>query len=450
MSRPDRSSMMRDTGVARLLWQLSAPAAVGMVVQALYSVVDTMFVGRGVGVAAIAGVTITFPVHMFFLALGTAIGIGGASLISRSLGAGEREKADYTAGMVLLLTIVTGIVFSVLSLLTLEPLLRLFGASAVIIGPAREYAAVILAGSVFFVVLVGGNSTVRAEGNASFAMYTMFLSAGLNVVLDAIFIFWLKRGVAGAAEATVISWIAACALQQWYFQGGRSMLRFRLKYLKPDWKIIREILAVGASAFGRNAAGSLMAVFVNRSLVVYGGDMAIAAFGVVNRLLMFFAMPMFGIVQGFLPIAGFSFGNRRPDRVREVLRLGVYWSTGISLVGFVLFMLFPGFFIGMFSSDPVLFGLGTACLRIMVLVMPLIGFQMIGSSLFQALGHAGKAFFLSTARQIFFLVPLLLILPPVYKLEGVWYAFPIADLLSFLVTLVFVAKEMAALKLREE
>jgi len=426
--------MLGNEKILRLLMKLSVPAIIGMLVQASYNLVDTIFVGRGVGPLGIAGIAIAFPVQLMVLALGQTVGVGGASLISRSLGAGKLHLAERTMGNVFLISTLCGFGIAVLGMRFLVPLLHLFGATEAILPYSQDYLSTILFGTVFFTFSVSANNVVRSEGNAKVAMYTMIISGGLNILLDPIFIFVLGLGIRGAALATVLSQASMAVYLVYYFLSGKSTMRWKLPNMKPNFSILKEIFTVGASEFARLSAGSIMVVTLNNSLALYGGDMAIAVFGVLFRLLSFLFMPMFGIVQGLQPIVGFNFGAGKYQRVKEAVKLGVLVTTSIALLGFTILQVYPREIISVFTNDPTLIQSGILPLRWVVLAFPLVGFQIIAAGMFQALGKALPSFILSLMRQIIFLIPLVLILPLYLEVDGIWLAFPVADSLSAIVT----------------
>ena len=442
----EHSELLAKEKVGKLLFKLSAPAMVGMLVQAMYNIVDTIFVGRAVGFMGIAGLTIVFPIQILVMAFAQTIGIGGASIISRSLGSGDMERAHKTFGNVISLVILISAAVMLIGGLYLEPVLRIFGATESILPYAAEYLGIILFGTFFFVLAVACNNVARAEGNAKVAMNTMLISAGLNLVLDPIFIFGLNMGIRGAALATVLAQGSMSLYLIYYFLSGRSTLILRVENLKIIPNIFRETMAIGASSFTRQASASIMVVIINNSLAFYGGDLTIAVFGVINRLLMFAFMPMFGIVQGLQPIIGFNFGAGNPDRVRKAIQMSILVTTGMSVVAFLSFMLFPEVLIRLFSSEQELIQLGTEAIRIITLALPLVGFQLIGASIYQALGKPLPALILSISRQVLFFIPAVLLLPLYFNLQGVWMAFPAADILAFIVTYFLVRGEMRLLK----
>ena len=438
----DIHKMLGEERIGRLLLSLSLPATIGMLVQAMYNFVDTIFVGRGVGSMGIAGISISFPVQIFVMAFAQMFGIGGASVISRALGEKNHEKAKRAAGNVMAFSIAFGLAMTLLGYFFLDRLLIMLGASEAIIPYAREYLGIILFGSVFFSFGMAMNHVVRAEGKPKIAMAAMLISAVLNIILDPIFIFSLNMGIWGAALATVLSQAATSIYVLFYFLSGKSLLRVSLRSLIPEWKIMRETVSVGLSAFSRQVAGSLLAVVLNNSLVFYGGDIAVAVYGVINRLLMVFIMPMFGVNQGFLPIVGYNYGARKMRRARESVKLASTVTTLIALFSAIIMFLFARQLISIFTDETELIEPAIFALRIVILAIPTIGVQVIASGMFQALGKAVPALFLSLLRQIIILIPLILVVPRFLGIDGIWISFPLADLISFAISLVFYLREL--------
>ena len=427
-----RQAMLANEPVKSLLWKLSLPAMAGMFSMALYNVVDTIYIGRGVGSIGIAAVTMAFPAMMFLMAMGQMVGIGAASVVSRNLGAGDLKKAELTLGNAVGLTIVAGVVVTLVTVPNVSVLLGWFGASELVIPQAKEYLEVVLLGAFFGMFSMGINNMARAEGNARVAMVTMILGAGINIVLDPVFIFVLHMGVRGAAIATVISHVVTTVYLTRYFLSGKSTLRLRWASLRLDRRLSTEILAVGAPAFVRMGAASFMVLIINRTLGFYSGDMAIAAFGIANRAMMFAAMPLMGIAQGLQPILGFSYGAGRFDRAFDVTKFALVVASCVAAIGFLLLALAPGPIVRVFTTDPVLIEQGVHAAERMFVLFFLVGFQIVGSTVFQALGMVKKAFVSSTSRQVLFFIPLVLVLPRFFQADGVWLTFPLADVLSFI------------------
>ncbi len=446
----ERNEMLGNEKISTVLRKLSLPATIGMVVNALYNVVDTIFIGQGVGSVAIGGLAIAFPIQMFIMAIAQMIGIGAASVISRSLGAGEIEKADNTAGNAYISIIFIAIITVILGLRFIDPLLRIFGASDTLLPYAKEYMQVIFIGSVFFMFAVASNNLIRAEGNAFVAMMSMIIGTGLNIVLDPIFIFLFDMGIRGAAMATIISQFFSFVFVMVYIYSGKSQLKVKPHHLKPDPELLKEIFTVGAPAFARQVGGSMLSIVLNNSLGFYGGDVAITIFGMINRLLMFIFMPLFGVVQGLQPIAGFNYGAKKYDRVREVIVISIKYTTIYTIVGWAIAQVFAPFFLGIFTSETHVVTQGIPILRVVVLAIPVISVQIISSAIFQAFGKARPAMILSLLRQFIMLIPMVLILPRFFGIWGIWVSFPLSDFLATVVTLGMLKSEMKDLKEKEE
>ncbi len=431
-----RQDMLAHMPVKRLLWKLSAPAMVGMMTMAVHNVVDAIYVGRGVGALGITGVTLAFPIMMLLMAVGQMFGLGAASVVSRSLGAGAPRRAELALGNAAMAVIAAGVLVTVVCLPNTAWLVRLSGASETALPYAKDYLDIVLAGAAFAAYPMAVNNLVRAEGNARVAMNSMLLGAVLNIVLDPVFIFGLGMGVRGAAIATVLAQVASSIYVTSYFRSMHSTMRLSLLAMKPHWAVVRETVSIGFPSFIRMGAGSLIVLMVNRALGVYGGDLFIAANGIVGRTMMFAAMPLMGIGQGLQPILGFSYGAKRFDRALEVTRFSLLAAGAYSLLAFFLLVSLAGPVTSIFTTDMALVEIGAHAARYVYAAFFLVGFQIVGSVVFQSLGQVRKTFITSTSRQVLFLVPLLLVLPGFLQTDGIWLAFPIADALS--AALVFV------------
>ncbi|MFC1890895.1 MATE family efflux transporter [Thermodesulfobacteriota bacterium] len=444
-----RQDMLASNKIGKLLFKLSMPAAVGMFVMTLYNVVDTIFIGHAVGFLGIAGLSIVFPVQMIIMGMGLMIGIGGASLISRSLGARDTEKAERTLGNSLCLIIIVGLLITSVGLSKSGFWVQFLGASDTILPYAKGYMDIVLLGAVFQMFAMASGSMIRAEGNPMVPMKSMILGAILNIALDAVFIIGLDMGVKGAAIATVISVIAGTIYLISYYISKKSSLKIRLINLILDRKITREILAVGISDFVRSTAMSIVTIILNRLLVFYGGDITVAGFGILHRIMMFVMMPVISVAQGLQPVLGFNYGAKQFGRALRAIKLSTIVATLISVLAFLVLFFFPNPIIRIFTDDQALVSEASHAAKIVFLVVYLIGFQIIGTVIFQALGKAVPAFLLSASRQILFLLPLLLILPRFFKLEGVFMAFPVADTLSFFLTLAFFIPQVRELRIKD-
>ncbi|MHB8072984.1 MATE family efflux transporter [Desulfosporosinus fructosivorans] len=441
----NRSHELGEEKIGKLLLKFSIPAIIGMLVNGLYNIVDRIFVGRGVGSLALSGIAISFPITLAIMAFGMLIGIGASSVISIRLGQQRREEAEQIVGNAFVLLVGITLFISLLGYLFMEPLLVSFGASSDVLPYAKDYIRIILIGAVFQSIGFGMNNFIRAEGNPKAAMYTMILGALLNTILNPIFIFGLHLGVAGSALATVISQFVTSVWVLYYFLGDKAMLKLRLKNLKLKWIFIRDILAIGISPFSMQLVGSLVTVFLNKSLANYGGDIPIAAMGVITSVAMLILMIMFGIGQGAQPILGYNYGARNYERVKQTLKLSVVAATGVMTLGFLMVELFPVALMSLFSKDPELIRVGANGMRLYLLMLPIIGFQVTVVGYFQATGKPRKSLFLSLSRQLIFLVPALWILPKFLGLTGVWLAAPVSDLASAALTAVWLYKDFEQL-----
>ncbi|MDD3246347.1 MAG: MATE family efflux transporter [Methanosarcina sp.] len=433
----EKSEFLGTESIRKLLFKLSTPVIIGMLVQALYNVVDTLFVGWAYGaesVQAIGGLSIAFPVQMIIMAFGIILGTGGSSIISRALGARETERAEKVLGNVFSLSLILSVLIAIPCLLYLDPILKAFGSTPGILPYARDYLEIIIAGGIVFVFGISVQNIVRAEGNARLAMNAMLIGGGLNILLDPLFIFGFGMGVQGAAIATVLSQSVGSAWLLQYCLKGKGAVRFKAETLKLSPGIIKEIGAIGLGSFVMEASGSVMMIFVYNALASYGGDVAIAVFGITMKINSFIFLPLLGMSFGLQPIVGFNYGAKQFGRIVEAVKLSLAATTAFGLLGLLVISLFPEQLLGLFSADPEYLTVGKSAVVIMVLGLPLIGCNVVTTTLFQALGQAKPSFLLSISRQLLFLIPLVIILPRLYGLAGVWAAFPASDLLSFLLS----------------
>jgi len=432
--------------ISKLLFNLSAPATIGMLVIALYNIVDTIFVGRGVGTLAIAGVSVVFPIQMIITTMGQTIGVGSASLISRFLGADDLKSANRVFGNLLTLIFAFSFIIVCFGYIFIKPVLILFGAQGEIYQSAYDYFIVLLPGLFLLNFAMAINNIIRAEGNAKHSMFSLLIAAIANIILDPIFIFVFDLGVKGAAWATNVAQLFTFIYLLYYYKSGKSELKFLFANLKLDKKITEETFAIGAASSVRHGAQGILSALLNNLLVVFGGEIAVAAFGIINRIMRVVFLPLIGIAQGFMPIAGFNYGAGNFKRVKKVFNTASLWSTIFSLTCFFILFFFPTQIMKIFSNDIQLVELGSYALRIIILMLPIIGFQMIGGGYYQAIGKAGQAMFLALLRQTIILIPLILILPNLFGLNGIWYSFPIADLLSAIITVFVLLPEFKQLK----
>lgn len=441
------NNILGNENIGKLLLRMSAPAVIGMLVNSLYNVVDTIFIAKGVGTDAVGGLALAFPIQMLIMAIGTMFGTGAASLISRYLGAGKNRSACLTAGNVLLFSLVTGILLTVPLLLSIESILKMIGATNDLLPYAYEYSSIILIGAPIMIFAMSANNIARAEGNAKVAMISMLVGTGANILLDPIFIFVFNMGIKGAAIATVISQTISFIFMLLYFIKGTSRLQLTVDMFKIKLNTITDIFILGLPSFIRQAGTSIIAIVINVLLAFYGGDLAISTFGVINRLLMFGLMPIFGIAQGFQPIAGFNYGALKLNRVKSVLKQSIVVSTIFCLSYSMLMFIFPEFMLSIFSKDQELIQFGTKIIKIIVVMMPFVGIQIIGAAYFLSIGKSFPSMVLGLSRQIIILLPLMLIMPKYLGLRGIWLAFPIADLAALLITVIWLLIEVKKLSM---
>lgn len=443
----DRSQRLGEESILRLLLTFSLPAIVGMMAQAFYNIVDRIFIGQAVGADGLAGATVSFPFMLILMAFGMLVGIGTTALVSIRLGQRKQEEAEQILGNGTVLLVTQAILLTITGLTFLDPLLRLFGASDAILPYARDYLQIIVLGSVCQAVGFGLNAVIRGEGNPRIAMFTMLIGALLNTVLDPIFLFGFGWGMRGAAAATVLSQSVSATWVLSYFLTGRSLLRIRLKNMYLRWSVCIMILAIGSPPFAMQIAASVLNAILNNQLHTYGSNLAISVMGIIYAVAMFIAMPIFGINQGAQPIIGYNYGASQFDRVKKALLTAILMATGIASTGFLLVMFLPAPVVWLFNrEDQALLALGTHAIRISLMMLPVIGFQIVSASYFQAVGKPKQAMFLSLSRQVLLLIPAVIILPRFFGLNGVWAAMPTADLGSSILTAVWLAFELRHLR----
>lgn len=444
MSNSEELSLEKGS-IPRLLLKFSLPAVVGMLVNALYNVIDSAFVGRGVGELALAGVTITFPIVLLMIAFIMLIAMGATSLISIRLGEDRGDDAELIVGNSLTLFFIVGIIMTALGLIFLEPLLFLFGSTKDVLPYAAGYTKVILFGSIPMALGVGMNNFIRAEGSPKTAMKTMLIGAFTNIILDYFFIFIFEWGIKGAALATVLSHCLTALWVLYYFFSGNSVLKIRRENLKVSMKIFKEIAIVGFPAFAMQMTTSVQHLVLNRTLSHYGGDLALAAIGIIMSLTTLLMMPTIGISQGVQPIIGFNYGAKKYDRVKDTLKLSIIVATIIMTIGFLITRFWPGQLIGLFNQNPELIELGTHAMLIFFLCIPLVSTQVITASYFQATGKPRQSTLLTLSRQVIIFIPLVLILPRFFDLEGVWISSPLADTGAFILSITWLWFEIRSL-----
>jgi putative MATE family efflux protein len=442
----DRSQQLGEKKISSLLVQFSIPAIVGMLVNALYNIIDRIFIGNSVGSLGLAGITIGFPVMLGIMAFILLISIGANSLVSIKLGEGNKTEAEHILGNALTMLVIVSSLITISGLIFLEPLMKIFGASSEVLPYAKAYMQIIFCGVAFQSIGFGMSNFIRGEGNPKTAMFTMVLGAVLNAIFCPIFIFGLKMGIRGSALATVLAQGISGIWVLLYFLLGKSSLKIRIQNLKPDFWVVGKITSLGFAQFVQEMATSLVNVILNWSLVKYGGDIAISGMGIVTSLQSLVMMPLFGINQGAQPIVGYNYGAQKYDRVRQTLKLAVLGASIIALTGFVIIEAFPKQVVGLFNKDNIqLRDFTVYALQVFLFMMPVIGFQIIGSNYFMAVGKPNPAAFLSLSRQVILLIPAVLILPLFFKLHGVLIAGPVADFGSFVITAICLYRELRRL-----
>lgn len=443
----DRTTQLGEKKVLPLLLKFSIPAMIGMIVNALYNIVDRIFIGNSIGSVGIAGITIGFPIMLFILACSMLIGFGSNALLSLKLGARKHEEAELIIGNGMTMLIIFSLTISVFGLIFLVPLLRLFGASDVVLPYSYDYLQIILIGTIFQMIGFGMNNYIRALGSPKTAMATMLIGAILNTILDPIFIFGFGWGVRGAAIATIISQAVSAAWVLYFFLGNKCDIKLRLRNMRLHFKTVSVFLVLGMPPFFLQLAASLFNSIMNRSLSFYGGDIAVSAMGIVSSVNMMILMPIFGINQGVQPIVGYNYGAGNYGRVKEALKLGIIGASIIVVIGFLVTRIFPEQIISLFNkNDAELIRIGARALRVFLFCLPLLGFQIVGASYFQAVGKPREAMILTLSRQVLFLIPAMLILPKYFRLDGIFYAGPIADFLAFFITAIWLTVEVKNLK----
>jgi len=441
-----KSSFLGTQKISLLLFKQSLPAMIGMIVMSLYFLVDSIFVGRAVGPLGLAGISITFPLHILIMAISFLIGIGMSSIISRAFGAKKIVLAEKALGNYVSLILIAGLITTLFFYIFLEPLLKLVGSSPQILPFAITYMGIVLISNPIFLIFSSGNNIIRSVGFAKLSMFLMLTSALLNLVLDPIFIFVYGWGISGAAWATVISQIVAGVICFWYIVSGRLGVKFYFKNLFLDLGVVKESFSIGFSSFSRQIVGAIVISVLNVSLAFYGGDLGVASFGVANRIFLFCMMPLLGIVQGLMPIVGYNYGAKNFDRVKSAVYVAIRYSTFFSLFFFVVVMFFAETIVKIFTKDVSLIIFSAFGVRLMFLLIITMGFQTIVGGFLQALGKGVPAFFISVQKYIF-LLPLIFILPLFFGFNGLWYSYAVADCLSFFVSFFIFRKEIKTLKI---
>lgn len=432
--------------VKKLMLEYSAPAIAAMLTSSLYNIIDSIFIGQGVGALAIAGLAITMPIMNLSAAFGAMVGVGGGTLTSIRMGQQDIDSATKVLGNVIIMNILFGILFSIVGIYYIDELLYLFGASDQTISYAKDFMYIILLGNPITHLYLGLNDVIRSSGYPKKSMYITISTVIINILLAPLFIFVFDWGIRGAALATVISQTVAFIVELYHFASPNSFIRFRKGYMKFSKKICKDIISIGMAPFVMNVCNCVIVILINNQLLKYGGDMAVGAYGIVNRLVMLFAMLVMGINRGMQPIAGFNFGAQIYSRVRAILKFTIVMATIVTSLAFVIGETIPYYLTRMFTDDQELIDKSIVGFRIIVSMFPIVGFQMVTSNFFQSIGKAKKAIILSATRQMIFLIPLLIILPPIMGTYGVWWSMPISDALSTLAAFILLRMEMKQFK----
>lgn len=432
--------------IGKLLGQYALPSIIAMTASSLYNMIDSIFIGQGVGPLAISGLAVTFPFMNLSAAFGTLVGVGASTLISVGLGQKDYDTARRVLGNVVTLNILIGIGFTILSLIFLDPILYFFGASDDTISYARDYMFIILLGNIITHMYFGLNAALRASGHPKEAMIATINTVVINTILDPLFIFGFGWGIQGAAIATILSQTVSLIWQLRIFSNPDELLHFSKGIYKLKADLVKRSIAIGLSPFLMNLASCLIVIFINKGLKFHGGDLAIGAFGIANRVAFIFAMIVMGLNQGMQPIAGFNFGARQFSRVNHVLRLTIFYATIVMTVAFIVGVFFPNIVVRAFTSDHGLIQISAHALRISVIVFPIVGFQMVTTNFFQSIGMAKKAIFLSLTRQLLFLLPCLIILPRYFQTDGVWWSLPASDILASIVAGIMLYQQFQVFK----
>lgn len=437
----DKSAVPVELGtepIGKLLKEYALPAIIAMTASSLYNMIDSIFIGQGVGALAISGLAVTFPLMNLSTAFGTLVGIGGATILSILLGQKNYAAANKVLSNIVTLNIIIGLAFTVISLAFLDPILYFFGASDNTIVYAREYMQIILYGNIISHVYFGLNGALRASGSPKKAMNLTLLSVALNVILAPIMIFWLDMGIRGAALATVIAQAIALTFSMTHFSDSRRTVHFEKGIVRLDWRIAKDSFAIGFGPFLMNSAACLVTLFINQQFRKYSGDIGIGAYGIDNRLTFIFVMICSGLNQGMQPIAGYNYGARKYSRVKEVYKKAVLYATVVTSLCFIVSVFFPDAVTRIFTTDEDLIATANHGLRIMNLIFPLVGFQIVSTNLFQCLGMVQKSIFLSLSRQILCLLPVLYLLPLALDADGIWWSFPISDAFASIMTIILI------------
>ncbi|WP_347489849.1 MATE family efflux transporter [Desulfoscipio sp. XC116] len=437
-----KSTIMGEEKIGSLLWKFSLPAIVGMLINALYNVIDRIFVGQGVGAIAIAATTVAFPIMIILMGVSILIGVGATALISIRMGQQNMEEAEKVAGNGATMLVILPLILTIIYMLFSEQILIIFGASREVLPYARDFTHIIMLGSAIFSISMGMNNFIRAEGNPRVAMLTQIIGGLINIVLNYFFIFIIGMGIKGSALATISGQFVSALWVMYYYASGRSLIKIRLKNLIPQKTLIISIISIGFAPFAMQIANSIQNLILNKTLMAYGGDIALSAVGIMMSIATLIFMPILGISQGAQPLIGYNYGARQYDRVKETVRKAVFAGTCIALVLYLAIHTWPYQIVGLFSKDTGLTQMTAPAMLVFFALLPVIAFQIICSQYFQSVGKPVQSTILSLSRQVLLFIPLLLILPRFWGIDGVWRTAPIADGLSVLLTAGIIYIEM--------
>ena len=427
--------------IRQLLLKYAIPSVIAMTAASLYNITDSIFIGQGVGALAISGLAITFPLMNLSAAFGSLVGVGASTLMSLRLGQKDYSTANNILGNVFVLNLILGLAYTILVLLFLDPILRFFGASSETLPYSHDFMVIISLGNVITHLYFGLNAMLRATGHPYKSMYATIFSVVINVALAPVFIFVFRWGIRGAALATVIAQTSMLLWQISHFTNKNNFIHLQKGSLRLKRKIVIDSLSIGTAPFLMNSVASIIVILINTSLIRYGGDLAVGAYGIINRIAFLFMMVVIGFNQGMQPIAGYNFGARQYNRVNHVLKLTIILATSVVTAGFIIGELFPRTVASIFTREKELIEIVVPGMRIIFMVFPIVGFQMVTSNFFQSIGMPGKAIFMSLSRQVIFLLPFLLIFPHIYGVNGVWLSMPASDFMASMVAAYLLVKQ---------
>ena len=432
--------------IRKLHMRYALPAIIAMTASSLYNMMDSIFIGHGVGAMAIAGLAVTFPFMNLAAAFGSLVGVGASTLVSVKMGQKDLRSAEAVLGNVLVMNIGIGLIFTIVCLLFLDPILYFFGASEETLPYARDYMEVILVGNVITHVYMGLNEVMRASGYPQRAMLATLFAVLINGVFNALFIFVFNMGIRGAALGTICAQLMSLLFVLWHFSNPKSYIRFQKGIFKVKWNIMGNMVAIGLAPFLMNMCSCLIVMMINTGLKNYGGDMYVGAYGIVNRIAFLFIMIIMGFNQGMQPIVGYNYGAKKFDRVHKTLVTTILLATGVTTFGFLIAELFPKLFIVMFTTEGELIDIAEKGMRIIFIFFPIVGFQMVTTNFFQSVGMAGKSIFLSLSRQLIFLAPCLVILPIFFDVTGIWMSMAVADALASIIAAFMLTNQIKQFK----